>query len=83
MNNRTLELPKAFDGLRPAFSAHVRWSNMGHPPSARWPVLLLAPLNCRRQVGSGRDDKFVEQLAGCPAITCSLFPIKFVISTGA
>jgi hypothetical protein len=27
---------EAFDGLRPSFSAHVRWSNMGHPSRAVW-----------------------------------------------
>jgi hypothetical protein len=32
-------------GLRPSFSAHVRWSNMGHPSSARWPVLFICSLN--------------------------------------
>ncbi len=31
MNNRTLDLPKAFDGLRPSFSAHVRWCEHGAP----------------------------------------------------
>jgi hypothetical protein len=31
MNNRTLDRPKAFEGLRPAFSAHVRWCEHGAP----------------------------------------------------
>ncbi len=31
MNNRALDRPKAFEGLRPAFSAHVRWCEHGAP----------------------------------------------------
>ena len=31
MNNRTLEQAKALEGLRPAFSAHVRWCEHGAP----------------------------------------------------
>jgi hypothetical protein len=31
MNNRTLDRPKALDGLRPAFSAHVSWCEHGAP----------------------------------------------------
>jgi hypothetical protein len=31
MNNRTLDRPKAFEGLRPSFSAHVRWCEHGAP----------------------------------------------------
>ncbi len=31
MNNRTLDRVKALDGLRPAFSAHVRWCEHGAP----------------------------------------------------
>jgi hypothetical protein len=31
MNNRTLDRPKALEGLRPAFSAHVRWCEHGAP----------------------------------------------------
>ncbi len=31
MNNRALDRPKAFDGLRPSFSAHVRWCEHGAP----------------------------------------------------
>jgi hypothetical protein len=27
---------EALDGLRPSFSAHVRWSNMGHPSGSVW-----------------------------------------------
>ncbi len=160
MNNRTLDRPKALDGLRPSFSAHVRWcehgapvecavartvhcsfnlpqtsrilvmnnrtltdqkrwrgfarlfrptyagANMGHPSSARWPVLFIAPLSCpagesqnarddqgerdasmesgRRMEGdfhplggpqahdlSGRDDRFVEQVAAASGACCS------------
>jgi hypothetical protein len=89
MNNRTLDRPKALDGLSPDFlldfvaliqcmrlssrkGAHAvlsstAWqeirvarlfrptlagANMGHPSSARWPVLFIAPLTWRRQVGS-------------------------------
>ncbi len=31
MNNRTLDRPRALDGLRPSFSAHVRWCEHGAP----------------------------------------------------
>ena len=31
MNNRTLGRPKALEGLRPSFSAHVRWREHGAP----------------------------------------------------
>ncbi len=31
MNNGTLDRPRAFEGLRPAFSAHVRWCEHGAP----------------------------------------------------
>jgi hypothetical protein len=53
-NNRTFDRLEAFEGLRPSFSAHVRWCEHGYPSSARWPVPFIPALTCRRQVVSSR-----------------------------
>jgi hypothetical protein len=53
MNNRTLDRLKAFDGLRPSFSAHVSWCEHGAPvncAAARtvhvgWTELQVPPIH--------------------------------------
>jgi hypothetical protein len=54
MNNRTLDRPKAFEGLRPAFSAHVRWCEHGAPIECAAARTVHCSLNLPQ---ASRDDK--------------------------
>jgi hypothetical protein len=48
MNNRTLDRPKALDGLRPSFSAHVSWREHGAPVECAVACTIHCSLNLPR-----------------------------------
>src|ERR1700761_2699890 len=48
MNNRTLDRLKAFEGLRPAFSAHVSWCEYGAPVKCAVARTVHSTLNLPR-----------------------------------